>query len=341
MKRRRALVLLAAVAFAWSCGSNVSDPAQPSASAANANPAAAREYLDRILNIMQANSIHRLTIEWPTFRQSVLAAAPNAATIAETYPAIRVALGLLGDHHSFLTRPDGTFVTNPSPRGGCEDPRAPAAQVPATIGYVKVGSFSGTSEQSLQFALSIQEQIRAADSVGVVGWIVDLRGNGGGNMWPMVAGLGPVLGEGDAGQFVSPTGVTSTWGYADGSSYSQGARIVSVAVQYRLLRPDPRVAVLTDCGVASSGEASVIAFRRRPNTRSFGTPTYGLSTSNAAFPLSDGAQLYLTTSVMADRTGARYGDVVVPDEVVRDPAQTVQRAADWLRAGGSASVAKR
>jgi carboxyl-terminal processing protease len=49
-----------------------------------------------------------------------------------------------------------------------------------------------------------------------------------------------------------------------------------VKAPYKLVVPSPRVAVLTDTGVASSGEA--IAFRGRPNTRSFGTPTCGLST---------------------------------------------------------------
>jgi len=35
------------------------------------------------------------------------------------------------------------------------------------------------------------------------------------------------------------------------------------------------VAVLSDNGIASSGEATLIAFRQRPNTRSFGDATCG------------------------------------------------------------------
>jgi hypothetical protein len=33
---------------------------------------------------------------------------------------------------------------------------------------------------------------------------------------------------------------------------------------------------------------------------------------------------------MADRSKAHYGDVVVPDEVITDPAEAVQRAVAWL-----------
>ena len=39
----------------------------------------------------------------------------------------------------------------------------------------------------------------------------------------------------------------------------------------------------------------------------------------------------LCTSTMADRTGATYGQTVVPDEVIADPAETVRRAIEWLR----------
>jgi C-terminal processing protease CtpA/Prc len=95
---------------------------------------------------------------------------------------------------------------------------------------------------------------------------------------------------------------------------------------YRLRRERPRVAVLVDNGVASSGEATFIAFRQRADTRSFGVATCGLSTANSGFSMSDGALLNLTVSVMADRTKTRYGDQVAPDEIIADAAQVVARA---------------
>jgi hypothetical protein len=89
--------------------------------------------------------------------------------------------------------------------------------------------------------------------------------------------------------------------------------------------------VLTDNAVASSGDATVIAFRQRADTRSFGTSTCGLSTSNHGFRMSDGATLLVTDSVMADRTRTKYGDSIQLDETVTDPAEAVQRAIAWLQ----------
>ena len=119
-------------------------------------------------------------------------------------------------------------------------------------------------EQANGYARQIQDAIAAADRDGLIGWIVDLRSNGGGNMWPMIAGLGPILGEGPLGYFIGPTGTETLWEYRNGASTSGGTTISTVSPPYVLKRQQPRVAVLSDVGVASSGEATLIAFRQRP-----------------------------------------------------------------------------
>ena len=46
-------------------------------------------------------------------------------------------------------------------------------------------------------------------------WVVDLRGNGGGNMWPMLGGLRPFFGEAGLGSFVSTAGQAPLWHAGD------------------------------------------------------------------------------------------------------------------------------
>lgn len=291
----------------------------------------ARAYLDQLIGFMQGNSINRLTIDWNTFRANVIGRAAGAQTIPDTYPAITVALGLLGDGHSSLRTPTGTIIRVSNRT--CSTTGASTPTVPGTIGYVKVGGFSGSGAEATAFANGIQSAIVSADSDALIGWVVDVRGNSGGNMWPMIAGVGPVLGEGALGYFIDPTGAATLWEYRAGASWLAGIAQVGVNAPYRLRRDRPRVAVLTDNAIASSGEATVIAFRQRPETRSFGVPTCGLSTANRGFNMSDQALLNLTVAVMADRTRAPYGDSVVPDEIVTDPALVVERAIAWLQTG--------
>ena len=292
---------------------------------------AARSYLTQLLDIMQANSINRKTIDWTSFRQVIVGVDSDEQTIRDLYPKIRAALALLNDNHSFYQGPDSTTINSPSLLARCTDPTPPAVALPVDIGYVKVGSFTGTGAVETAFAQNIQDVVRAADNASLAGWVVDLRDNRGGNMWPMVAGLGPILGDGRAGAFVDPDGGTTWWGYQDSASFYNGEPLVTVPSPYRLRRSNPRVAVLSNCGVASSGEAVAIGFRARRETRSFGTPTFGLSTANDEFPLTGGGILFLCVSAMADRTGLTYGKAVVPDEVIADPVQTVDRAVAWLR----------
>jgi len=214
------------------------------------------------------------------------------------------------------------------------------------IGYVALQGLGMINPaETTRFASDLQQRIASIDSErsGTCGWVVDLRRNRGGNMWPMIAGLGPILGEGKVGAFVYPEGTEVPWTYKAGvASEGDLRRVSAIEAAYVLRRGDGAVAVLTGRATGSSGEAVVVAFRGRPHTRSFGGQTAGLSTSNSAFRLSDGAMLLLTTAWFADRLGTTYGGIIEPDAVLdsagaehsagaSEPPDTVIAAAlSWL-----------
>ena len=146
----------------------------------------------------------------------------------------------------------------------------------------------------------------------------------------LIAGLGPILGEDTVGFFINPAGFWSSWEYSGFASRVNGNLAQSVTNPYTLRTPNPKVAVLIDGRVASSGEAAAIAFKQRPNTRFFGSPSCGLSTANVTFPI-DGASLVLTVAKMADRTRFVYGDTLLPDELIPNVQDQLDRAIEWLR----------
>lgn len=332
------LRLVAHAACAYLAAAGLAACARESATAPPPTPSAeATAHLNQILGLMEANSIRRLTIDWKAFRDTVFAAARDARSVPETFPAILVALTMLHDGHSSYRPAGGGSIFVPTRT--CVPSGAAAPAVPGGIGYVRVGSFGGSGAAATAFADAIRATIRGQDRQDLIGWIVDLRGNGGGNMWPMIAGLGPILGEGLLGHFVDPTGVVEAWGYEGGAAVLTGVEVQRASSTYRLLRENPRVAVLADNGIASSGEATFIAFIGRPDTRSFGTSTCGLSTANRGFPLNNGATLVLTTSVMADRTMRQYGDSVRPDYMATSQPDAVARAIAWLQAAAATTAA--
>ena len=138
MTRTLRCVAVAGVLAATACG-NDAIPGAPSATSSGV------AYLDALLNVMQINSVNRLKIDWPSFRAQVHAVTPDAKQAWDTYPAIRVALGLLGDRHSFYRLPGGASnILNPNFPTDCGVSPAPVSGVPPDIGYVYVGAFSGT-----------------------------------------------------------------------------------------------------------------------------------------------------------------------------------------------------
>lgn len=332
------LVAAAAPLVLAGCGDSPTEDSGPGTEVAEA-------YMTSALDIMQANSINRYVVDWPTLRAGAMSRIVGATTPTGTYPTIEWALDELGDNHSFFRPPSGQALLTILPGEiGALAAQTQSSPEPTTmhfgegIAYVLVPWFSGGGSAATEMATLYHTRIEEVDTLGVCGWVVDLRGNTGGNMWPMIAGVGPILGEGVAGYFIDPDTVEAVWGYEGGASYLESGMVVTVPSPYELLRPYPPVAVLTDHRTASSGEATTIAFRERPSTRSFGQGTYGVSTANSGFPLSDGAVIYLTVSTMADRTKRWYGGVVEPDEPLDpDTPGTVtldgvlDRAVDWLK----------
>ncbi|HEY7395189.1 MAG TPA: S41 family peptidase [Gemmatimonadaceae bacterium] len=284
----------------------------------------AQRVLDSAITIVRANSLWRDTVTWSQVLPEVYAAAAGAQSTSEVHPAIAMLLARLGDHHSFIMKPQATqqFQT-----GGTQNPRPIVQASSDSIGYISVPAYSGGEKQaSLAYAKDVQDSLASALPRAGCKWVVDLRRNGGGNMWPMLGGLRPFLGEVGLGSFVSAAGSAPLW----------RASAVDVKPTPALAALDSAyVAVLTGPRTASSGEAVTISFRGRPRTRSFGLPTAGLSTANQNFLLPDGSMILLTVSVEADRTGRRYGEKIDPDEVIPEgaPGTDVQldRAKAWLK----------
>jgi hypothetical protein len=324
---------------------------------------AATEYLNHVVDLMQQNALHAKEIDWAATRAEAMKRADGAQTTVDTYPAIYFALTQLKEHHSFLRlpdnlsdadkkrtyaalnqilvpyfnqapkRPDSPFKNRTEPSGHLLRAGDLAfAYISIPVCGAKHSNWQDNTEDFQKYADSLHKIASDLESSNPRGWIIDLRGNGGGNMWPMIAGIGFVLGEGRLGSFVAPDGGTVDWGYHDGKAVigPAGAETLNIAVKDPpLALPTlPPVAVLIDSGTASSGEAVAISFAGRPQERSFGTHTFGLSTSNNMFPLSDGASLFLNTAVEEDRLNRRYEEGIAPDVAVAEPASAPTEADD-------------
>lgn len=193
------------------------------------------------------------------------------------------------------------------------------------------------SADGRQWALNLQAAIRRQDDGSRCGWMLDLRQNSGGNMWPMLLGAGPLLHgsveESTPVGYFSDGRNTQPWFYRNGTvGAGHQVHVALGAEGYVLKRPGSPVAVLQSGRTASSGEAIVLALRGRRNSRSFGFPTAGYSTGNNPVTLVDGSLLVLTGTVMKDRNGMGDGARIFPNMPSRDDEDMERAARQWLLA---------
>ena len=340
----------------------------PQEAPAGAPSPEAAAYLEAALAILQANFLHRDAIDWTALRQETLRQAGHAQTSVDTYPALRYALAKLGDHHSYLQLTPALTATETARKPELVDPsampvplvrpptfpfpspfrtrRVPEGALvvgsPAPVAQVVVPLFSSGDRVEIDaFATTLQTILKTLLAAHPCGWVVDLRGNGGGNIWPMKAGLGPLLGSGHFKAAIDHAGVTTDWFYDNGAAGGRSGATDETYAQARapvLIPGTPPIAVLIDRDTGSSGEGLAIAFHGRPNTRFFGETTFGAATSTFPYALSDGAQIYLVTAVMVDRDGHEYPAGVRPDEEILSEATistadpVLQAAAKWASA---------
>ncbi len=296
-------------------------------------------YLENALDILQEYSYYRAAVDWEKTRAHARRLARDAQTVEEIYPVIKYVLSFdLDDRHGYLMPPEQVAQYTDADLG--DSPLPEGIMIQERFAYLNIPMFaSGDPAVVSAYATQLQDMIRQLDAGQPCAWVVDLRNNSGGNMWAMLAGLGPLLGEGTLGAFDYGNGVTETWVYTDGSIFEGGEEITRVTSPvYQIDAQEAPVAVLTGWDTLSSGEAVAVAFRGRPETRSFGQPTGGYATAIELFPLEDGALLGITTALFADRDGILYTGPVIPDEVVStsigvpvgESIEMPQAALDWL-----------
>ena len=120
---------------------------------------------------------------------------------------------------------------------------------------------------------------------GAVNWIIDLRYDGGGDMFPMVEGLATVMVTASSGDLRPYGDQSGVWKVMNGDFFYD---------DYSVALPNgqvpgalPKVAVLTSMYTVSSGEVVAVVFKGRESTRFFGEPTGGLTTANNWSPLGE------------------------------------------------------
>ena len=274
------------------------------------------EYFVYAVSIIEENSYYQPTIkDWARGKADAINRAREAKTHAEIHTLLRDFLSEIGDRHSHLIAP------------GQQDPpaRMPDGHMIDQWGYVRLPVAAGDDDLMQRYAEIGHDLV--GQMARARGWIVDLRKNVGGNMWPMLAAIGPLAGEGILGHFIDRDAQQIAWGYRQGASFYEQENVYEVSCPVEVVSSECPVAILTSDQTASSGEILLVSFLGRDNVRVFGQATRGIPTANDIYPLDDNTLLVLTRFITADSRGKTYEAAIAPHVVCEN---ALEAATGWL-----------
>lgn len=212
-----------------------------------------------------------------------------------------------------------------------------------TIAYIEILATGVMQGEQITLA---RDEIRTAicelKENKPTGWIIDLRSNIGGNMNPMLAGLGELIPNADlGGDTKDGENFYSTWKFKNGNFYENGNSYYQANLTCKNSTTEGRIAVLTSKYTASAGEVVVSSLKGQKNLKIIGQKTSGLSSTNGWFILSDKWIFAPMTAYYMSKEKTVHSDGVIPDFIVEEAldldnlqqGKIIDRAIQWIKKG--------
>jgi hypothetical protein len=252
--------------------------------------------------------------DWIIERESYLSEAKSIDNFDDAHRIVKSALAFAGGKHSTLLEP----VTDTT---AFEELAPEAYMLDDGIAYVKLPAHRGVKVSDADYTHMVLDFLQShLDAVGV---IVDLRDNHGGNMYPMISAIAPLLPEGTLLSFKTRKRTSPIT--LDFVVRSSGLSLVEISK----FPDNTPIAILINDWTGSSGEATLLCFRGLENTRTFGIPTAGYASANQSFLMADGYTLLITIGCDVARTGEVFcDDPITPDVETETP---LEDAVAWIQ----------
>lgn len=264
-------------------------------------------YVRHCVKLLDRQALYADSPEWKLAKDSILLAAKGISSIDEAHDLVSRAAMVAGGKHSRLEAPvrDTAEYYEIGPK---------VEMLKDDIAYILLPAHMGVKVADSSYVHTVLGFLREHQDVR--GVVLDLRHNNGGNMYPMIAAVSPLLPDGIILRFKSRKRTSPV--------------SLDFVMQSEGLSPDdiPKIpssvpiAILTDNWTASSGEATLLCFRGLENVRTFGIPTAGYASANIVEPLVDGYTLLITVSCDMARTGEVFcDDPIAPDVLTETPLE--------------------
>ena len=278
-------------------------------------------FADDLIEKFKAESLNSGSIDWNTFNQKV-----KKSFKVSKEAGIIEALTLNNNRHTYYYLSGKLLKGRYSevlPEDTCYAMGYFKKKNFRHIGYINIPKFYNTNaseresrQKSISYINEILDSIKAQDQAFISTWVIDLRYNYGGDMWPMLIALSPFFNDGTLGYFKSHQ-MNERWRKENHKIFlantAQNDRVFNDAIPYKIKNKHAKIAVLIGKGTQSAGEATAIALKSIKGIKFFGTVSKGLATSNRQINMGNNEFLVLTNGFMLDVNGKKYINGIQPD----------------------------
>lgn len=232
-------------------------------------------------------------------------------------PFLQKAIKVAGGKHSFIEHEEDIS------KRSITKYIKPKAEIEGNTLILTIPEFTGNDSQASDYANFLESSLHKNNYNGV---IVDLRGNRGGDLSPMVLGLSPLLPDGTLFTYVDKSSHSKPVELQNGEINSGGS---STKVSDNKKIKKAPIAVLIDNNTGSSGELTALCFKGIPNVKFLGSDSAGYTSANQTVYLYDGSTLQITSAFVKDRTNNIYKNFPISPDIQTNNAKS--SAIEWIK----------
>lgn len=278
-------------------------------------------FVDKSIELIKLNSIHTQNIE--LIKNELYSKSQNFNSLDNVAPLYEEVFKLLNDYHGNLTYKGKKYgwkkassFSNTYLKGKLSEKVVFSRIIDKKTGYIRIpGNNDFAFKKVDSITNDIVSHINSINSGKIKGWIIDLRINTGGNIYPILLGLKEFIGNNIVfGGFKnSKNEFTGKWEVKNGKMLIDGIELNrSVNLRYPI-KKDISIIILTSCYTASAGEMTAISLIGRKNTYLVGEPSANYTTAVQGFELNKSAGINLSTDYVVDRNLKTYKSNIEPD----------------------------
>ncbi|ROI05052.1 hypothetical protein EGI16_06935 [Chryseobacterium sp. G0240] len=281
-----------------------------------------KSFIDKSIELIEVNSIHIENLS--NIRNELYNKSRNLNSVDQIVPLYEQVFKQLNDYHGGLKYKGKTYgwsnsnaMTNAYLKDKIKIDKGTFSKViDKKIGYIRIAGNNDFAFKKVDsLADDIVSHINHINSNKIKGWIIDLRLNTGGNMYPILLGLKEFIGNniifgGFRDAHNKPTG---NWEIKEVRLLIDGVVLNRKTDLDYPIKTDIPVVILTSCYTASAGEMTAISLIGRNNTFIVGEPTANYTTAVQGFEINSDAGINLSTDYVVDRNLKVYKSNILPD----------------------------